>query len=83
MPAWLEVVSSADVLLGAYSEVPRDFANRRQIVEFAVKCGVAGFEPTKSNAAWTAYVDEDVPDHESKEDCIYDIVRGRDLLVIR
>lgn len=80
---WLTAFPLTVALLAACSEVPRGYATRQQIVEVAAGCGVADFEPTKAGAAWAAYVAEDVPDHEAKEDCIYDTMRGRDLLVTR
>jgi len=37
----------------------------------AARCGIADFKPTKAGAAWAAYVDDSVPDHAAREDCIY------------
>jgi len=42
-----------------------------QIKAAAARCGIADFEPTKAGDAWAAYVDDSVPDHAAKEDCIY------------
>jgi hypothetical protein len=42
-----------------------------QIKAAAARCGVNDFEPTKAGAAWAAYVDDSVPGHAAKEDCIY------------
>ena len=79
----LTVLPLAAALLGACSEVPFGYATRQQIVEVAAACGVPDFEPTKANAAWAAYVPDGISDHDAKEDCIYDTLRGRDLLVTR
>ena len=42
-----------------------------QIKAAAARCGIADFKPTKAGDAWAAYVDPNVPDHATKEDCIY------------
>ena len=42
-----------------------------QIRAAAVRCGVSDLEPTKVGGGWAAYVDDSVPDHAAKEDCIY------------
>lgn len=42
-----------------------------QIRAAAARCGIADFEPTPAGDAWAAYVDDTVPDHQAKEDCIY------------
>jgi hypothetical protein len=73
----------APLCIGACAEVPRGYATRQQVVEVAALCGVPDFEPTKAGAAWAAYVPDEVADHAAKEDCIYNAMRARDLLVTR
>ncbi len=48
------------------------FSTPEQIKAAAARCGVSDFEPTKAGDAWAAYVDDSVPDHAAKEDCIYE-----------
>lgn len=43
-----------------------------QIKAAATHCGISDFEPTKAGAGWAALVDDSVPDHAAKEDCIYE-----------
>lgn len=43
----------------------------KQIEAAAARCGLIDFVPTKAGDAWAAYVDESVPGHRAKEDCIY------------
>ena len=54
-----------------------------QIKTAAARCGIADFKPTRAGAAWAAYVDDSVPDHQSKEDCIYIDLEGQGLLTTR
>lgn len=59
------------------------WAGRTEIVEAAAKCGVPNFEPTEAGGAWAAYVSETVPNHDAKEQCIYDHFEKIGLLVTR
>lgn len=47
------------------------FSTQDQIKAAASRCGLSEFEPTKAGDEWAAYVDDSVPDHVAKEDCIY------------
>lgn len=55
----------------------------RQIKAAAARCGIADFEPTRVGGAWAAYVDDAVPDHRAKEDCIYNDLQGQGRLTTR
>ena len=71
--------------VAACSEVPRGYATRQQIVDVAALSAVTDFGPTKAGAAWAAWA-ACLPDNvagAAKEDCIYNIMRSRDLLVTR
>ena len=59
------------------------WAGRTEIIEAAAKCGVPNFEPTEAGDAWAAYVPKTVPNHEAKEQCIYDHFKRLGLLVTR
>ncbi|MGV3579662.1 hypothetical protein [Brevundimonas sp.] len=48
-----------------------EWSTPEQIKAAASRCGLDDFEPTRAGGAWAAYVDETVPDHQAKEDCIY------------
>lgn len=54
-----------------------------QIRAAAARCGIADFEPTRAGDAWAAYVDDSVPDHQAKEDCIYADLEAQDRLTTR
>jgi hypothetical protein len=60
-----------------------DWATRRQIIEAAQRCGVAHFKPTKAGAGWAAYVSPASPEAKVQEDCIYEDMAKRGLLVTR
>jgi hypothetical protein len=68
---------------GCFSGDMEGWASRRQIIEAAERCGVPDFKPMKAGAAWAAYVDETVPDHQAKEDCIYNDLQSQGLLATR
>jgi hypothetical protein len=70
------------LLVACSDGVPDGYATWDQIVEAADRCGVPDFKPTDANAAWAAYVPEDVPNHASKEDCIYHDLRERQGLLV-
>lgn len=67
------VMTAAATLAGCFigDEDAGKWSTPKQIKAAAARCGVSDFEPTKVGAAWAAYVDESVPDHTAKEDCIY------------
>jgi hypothetical protein len=44
---------------------------------------VRAFKPTKVGDAWAAWVDERVPQHLAKEDCIYEDLGRQKLLATR
>lgn len=79
----LIILAAALGAAGCFSGDMEGWASRRQIVEAAARCGVPDFKPMKAGAAWAAYVDETVPDHEAKEDCIYNDLQGQGLLATR
>jgi hypothetical protein len=54
-----------------------------QIKAAAARCGISDFKPTRAGAAWAAYVEGSVPDHETKEDCIYADLSGQGLMTTR
>jgi len=64
-----------------------EFADERatpeQIRAAAARCGIDDFEPTKAGDGWAAYVGDDVPDHEAKEDCIYADLKSQGRLTTR
>jgi hypothetical protein len=59
------------------------WSNPEQIKAAAARCGISDFKPTKAGAAWAAYVDDSVPDHAAKEDCIYADLESRGRLTTR
>lgn len=63
-------------LTGCARDAQQGFATRRDIVEAAARCGVPDFKPTRAGANWAAYVRPPVHDHQAKEDCIYQDIRG-------
>jgi hypothetical protein len=68
------VVLTATISLGGcfpWDEDAGRFSTPDQINAAAARCGVSDFVPTQAGAAWAAYVDDSVPDHAAKEDCIY------------
>lgn len=77
----LSLTAGAPLAACGYSQ--SDWASRDEIIEAAERCGIRNFEPTKAGAAWAAYVGPDVPDHKTKEDCIYDDLQGRGRFVTR
>lgn len=60
-----------------------EWATRQEVVDAAEACGIPLFEPQRVGNAWTAHVPESVAGHEVKEDCIYDRLAQRGLLVTR
>jgi hypothetical protein len=62
---------------------PHDWANRRQIIEAADRCGVSNFRPTRAGAGWAAYVEPPTPAAKVQEDCIYDDLARQGLRVTR
>ena len=72
-PLFLIVVTAVISLGGCFygDENAGRFSTPDQIKAAAARCGVSEFQPTKAGDAWAAYVDDSVPDHATKEDCIY------------
>lgn len=68
------LVLTATISLGGcfpWDEDAGRWSTPDQIRVAAARCGLSDFEPTKAGGAWAAYVDDGVPDHAAKEDCIY------------
>lgn len=82
---FLLVVTAATSLGGCFygDENAGRFSTPEQIKDAAARCGLSDFEPTKAGDAWAAYVDESIPDHRSKEDCIYADLAGQGRLTTR
>lgn len=59
------------------------YATPEQIRAAAARCGLPDFQPTKADALWAAYVDDSVPDHAAKENCIYADLEEQSLLATR
>lgn len=59
------------------------WADRRQIIDAAGRCGLLEFTPTKVGDGWAAYVDRRVPQPHAKEDCIYADLKRQGLLATR
>jgi len=78
---YLAVIAIA-LLSGCWDDGYR-WATDDQIVEAAKRCGIPNLVPTKAGGAWAAYVDEAVPDHMAKEDCIYADLKRQGLNVTR
>lgn len=57
------------------------WASRDDIIKVAAACGVPSFVPTKVGDGWAAYVATNIPDHEVKEQCIYDRFEKLGMLV--
>jgi len=84
-PRFLAVVTASVSLGGCFygDENAGRFSTPDQIKAAATRCGVSDFEPTKVGDAWAAYVDDSVPDHATKEDCIYADLAERGRLTTR
>jgi hypothetical protein len=84
-PRFLIVVAVMISLGGCFygDENAGRFSTPEQIKAAAARCGLSDFEPTKAGDAWAAYVDESVPDHAAKEDCIYDDLASQGRLTTR
>ena len=70
------------ILASSCDGVPAGYATKQQIINAAVRCGVANFEPSPAGAAYAAYVGKTIPDHAAKEDCIYKDLRERQGLLV-
>ncbi|MGH6964590.1 MAG: hypothetical protein ACREE0_08890 [Phenylobacterium sp.] len=79
----LVALAGALATSGCFVGDENNWASRKQIVEAAARCGVLDFEPTKIGDGWAAYVDETVPQHQTKEDCIYADLKKSALLATR
>lgn len=77
------LTAAALSVAGCFIGDENNWASRKQVVEAAARCGVPDFRPTKAGTAWAAYVDESVPDHAAKEDCIYADLTQQGLLATR
>jgi hypothetical protein len=75
----LAVVIAAAATSGCFvgDEFADEWSTPEQIKAAAARCGIDNFEPTRAGGAWAAYVDDSVPDHEAKEDCIYADLEGQ------
>ena len=84
-----QVLAAALISVGSLSSSgcfigdENNWASRAQIVEAAETCGVPDFEPQRVGGAWSAHVPESVPEYDAREDCIYDALAERRLLVTR
>ncbi|WP_157081901.1 hypothetical protein [Sphingomonas pruni] len=71
------------LLSGCFWGSEYNWADEKQIIDAAKRCGVEDLKPTKAGDAWAAYVPDTVPDHARKEDCIYNDLHKQGLLVTR
>ena len=60
-----------------------NWASRKDVIEAAAECGLEGFEPSPAGEGWEADVPTTNPREREIEDCIYDIMHERDLLLTR
>ncbi len=79
----LALAVAVGLLAGCGRDAQPGFATRREIIEAAERCGLEDFHPTRAGINWAAYVAETVPDHQAREDCIYDDIRGQGLHITR
>lgn len=79
----LLVLTAALTLSGCFYGDENDWADRRQIIDAASRCGVPNFQPTPVGSAFAAYVPGTTPGAQRKEDCIYRDLERQGLLVTR
>jgi len=75
------VMTSA--LAGCFVGDENRWADRRQVVAAAGRCGLQEFTPSKVGDGWAAYVNRRVPQSLAKEDCIYADLKKQGLLATR
>jgi hypothetical protein len=72
------------LLSGCFIGDENSWAGREDIVQAAARCGVANFEPTDApGGAYAAYVRQEIPEAERKEECIYADLERQGLLATR
>lgn len=82
-PTVLILAVMASALAGCFVGDENRWADRRQIIDAAGRCGLREFTPTKIGNGWAAYVDRRVPQPRAKEDCIYADLKRQGLLATR
>ena len=86
MPHRVLLFLTATLSLGGcfpWDENAGRWSTPEEIKAAAARCGVSDLNPTRAGDAWAAYVDDSVPDHVAKEDCIYADLEGRGRLTTR